>query len=132
MRDDRLYRELADATRQLTDRMTELTALTRGNHLNNILWSGTVTIPANGFHTFNFHVPMASVAVQASITAGLVTVVSDPPANPVPVDGPGVYTVGPDAFLCIPMTGRTLTIYGTVGDRVLVAVSSKPWPPAGA
>ena len=125
--------ELADAIRVLAGRVTELTELTRGNIVNHVLWSGTIAIPASGVHAFDFSVPMASFAAQASVAAGLITIAAAPPAGATPpVSGAGVFTVEPDGMICFPVTGRILSIYGSPGDFVAVAISTRPWPIAGA
>lgn len=124
--------ELAEWAKGLTAKMTELVSLARSGQLNNVLYSGTIKIPTEGYKSLDFSVPFASVAVQASATSGDVTVHSAGPENTAPIEGVGLITVAPDGFVCIPLTGNQLTIYGAAGDLVYVAVLSKPVPPSAA
>lgn len=133
MKDDpQLLRDFVEAAKGLSGRMTELAAAVRGLSVNNVLHSGTVQIPAAGHVMLEFQVSMASVMVQASQTAGDITIAAATPTSPAPTQGIGVVTIGPDAMLCVPLVGTVLTVYGQLNDLVYVAVSSRPWPPAGA
>jgi hypothetical protein len=125
---------VASALDQLSGRLTELGALVRGLSVNNVLFSGTVVIPTAGYAQLdNFTVSMASVAILAGGTAaGGAVATNAPPANTAPTSGVGVVPVRPGMFVCAPLTGTTLTIYGQPGDTLFVAVSSRPWPPFAA
>lgn len=124
--------DLVNALRALEGRVTELAELSRGNIVNHVLFSGTIQIPASGTFSMDFAVPMASVAVQASITGGSITVAAAPLSTTAPSSGIGVASIDTNALLCIPMTGRILSFYGSSGDLIYVAVSTRPWPVAGA
>lgn len=124
--------ELVDVARALVAHSTELAELTRGLTLNHVLFSGTVRLGSDGTYSVDFPVSFASVAVQASATGGDITVAAATRSSTTPTEGEGVWTVGPDAFLCIPMTGNTLTLYGAAGDLVGLAVLSRPQPPSAA
>ncbi len=123
---------VAAAIRALVGRTTELVEASRGLALNHVLYSGTILIPAVGYESLEFSVPMAAVMVNASDSAGDVAAASAPPTDPAPTYGKGVVTVSPGAMLTVPMTGPTLTIYGAAGDLVYVAVWTRAQPPAGA
>lgn len=125
---------VASALENLAGRMTELGALVRGNSIDNILFSGTVVIGSDGYATLdNFQVNMSSVAILAGSNASGGTVATNSPPNQVaPTSGTGVVPVRPGWFVCVPLVGNQLTIYGAPGDTVYVAVSSKPWPPSAS
>jgi hypothetical protein len=126
--------DLVDTARALIAGLTEVASLGRGLQLNHVLFSGSVILQGTGVGVSqqDWSVPFAMVAVQCASTSGGVTVAADTQANQAPTDGVGVFHVGPDAMMCWPITGRVLTIYGTPGDIVDVAVFSKPMPPSAA
>ncbi|HJW61415.1 MAG TPA: hypothetical protein VJ931_17425 [Actinomycetota bacterium] len=126
--------DVALALNKLAGRLTELGSLVRGLSINNVLFSGTVVIGADGYTTLdNFTVDMASVAILSGATAaGGAVAVNAPPANTPPTSGVGVLPVRPGMFVCAPLVGNVLTIYGEAGDVVWVGVSSRPWPPVAA
>lgn len=128
MRTDAVLAQLVDATRLLAHRLTQLTSLTRGLVLNDVLHSGTRIIPTEGHVALEFQVPMASVVIDTFAAAADVTIAAGPPAAR-PTHGIGVAHIGPGTYRTYPLTGNVLTVYGTAGDQVYIGVSARPWDP---
>lgn len=127
--DQALLEQLAHLANQTT-RQTELLTGLRGLALNDVLWAGTVTLDARGVGTVSNAVPFASFGVWHRGLAGDLVVVAGTEEGSPPNDGPGVFRdVGPGDALVWPATGSSLTIYGTAGDRVVVALWATLQPP---
>lgn len=109
-------------------RLTELAAEIRGLALNNVLLSELITIPATGITSRDTSTTYASVGVWAYGT-DQVTVDSGPVAAAAPDAGIGVLIVPSKAGVVWPLVGTTLSIYGTPGDKLLLALWSKPQCP---
>lgn len=121
-----LTQQLAELVNETT-RQTGLLAELKGLSLNDVLQSGTVLLDANGQAELHSSVPYASVGVWsygAEVTVTSATAAADAPAY-----GLGVIPVPAGAAIVWPLTGTSLTIHGTAGELVLVALWSKPqWP----
>lgn len=116
-------------------RLTQLMSSLRGLILNNVLWIaevdfGNVGAPDAGSFTRGFSTPFASVAVWNGSTH-LVTIAAEGIQALAPTRGNGVARVNPGRMKCVPMVGTQLSLYGTQGDTVTVAVYANPQPPAG-
>lgn len=108
-------------------RITELVGLVRGNVLNHVLYAGSVVLDDNGVAELGTAVNFATVAVRDTGGDGL-TVTTEPLRESAPGSGTGVILV--TDFLCWPLVGTVLTIYGTPGTVVNVALYADPQPPS--
>jgi hypothetical protein len=137
MKSDAALADLGEQIRAMSGRMTELVALARGNQLNNVLYAGTIQIPAAiaggpACETWDFKVPIAAVMVDATEAAAPVTAVAGPPASQIPPSGAGVLRCTGGLSKVVPMAGTMLTIYGTPGDFVFIGVWTRPQPPTAS
>ena len=124
-------RDVVDALERLTERLehlhareTETAALLRGLSLNNVLFSGSITIPSSGVWSKDFSVPFAAVGLYA--TAAL-TVTNDAGADSAGpgAAGPGICHVPASSFVQRNIAGRTVSIYGAAGTVVDLEVLAK-------
>lgn len=123
--------ELVDAIASMNTRMTEVAALLRGLSLNNVLYGGSLRLDANGHADLEFTVPAAAVAVSNPTDASVtLTVAAGTLQAAAPAPGPGVLFIAPGHAVVLPITGRTLSFYGTPAGAVTVAVFSTPQPPS--
>lgn len=115
----------------LSQRMTAFAALTRGLAVNDVLWSGTAALDANGRAELNFEVPFASISVGYG---GAGSVLFGPSVTDGQGSGPGIFACGPSQQVTMPTTGRRLGIVGlgnwSPGDLLSIAVLARPAAPA--
>lgn len=119
--------EVRAAMEAQSTRLTEMVVVLRGLSLNEVLRSELLILDDTGIAERNTSVAYASVGVWA--LDGDVTVTSSARAAAAPASGIGVIPVPAAAAIVWPLTGTTLTVYGTAGDRVLVTLWSKPQCP---
>lgn len=125
--------ELAQEVRQLGGRLTEAVAELHGLVINDCLATETLIFPATGVIARDWTVPYGSVAVHnGSGTSQKVTVTNQGHGDRAPVSGLGVVPVPAGAAVTANLSGRTLTLYGTPGERVVLSVFTKSQPPAWA
>lgn len=124
--DQALLEQLAVLANQTT-RMTEEMAQLRGLSLNNVLWAGTVLLDADGRANIDVGVTYASFGAWALGAA--ITVTSSSSGATAPAYGPGVFPMPGGTAMVWPMAGHELNVYGTAGDRVVVALWSTPQCP---
>jgi hypothetical protein len=130
--------QIAAAVREglepLAGRMTEYAAALRGNSLNQILRSETIIIGGTSGRSYshrNFAVPFAMVGAWA--LEDEITVVAGPvQGDTAPRSGIGVMPVMAGTPVVWPLTGNELAIYGTAGQRVLLAVWARAVDPAAS
>jgi len=114
-------------------RMTETMAQVRGLAPNDVLWCGSVNLAAPNYAAdFDFEVPYASVFVAVGDAAAGLMISNGP------FPGPGSVSVGTGtvpaigAVCCVPLTGRTLSIWAaeaTTSLTAAVVVLGRPVPP---
>lgn len=124
---DQAALELRATLEAQTTRLTELATVLRGLTLNEVLRSELVLIPPGGVVERNVSSTYASVGAWA--LDGDVTVTSAAPAAAAPLEGIGVILVPNGAAVVWPLTGTTVTVYGTPGQRVLLTLWAKPQCP---
>jgi hypothetical protein len=95
-----------------------------------VLYQGTLLVPANGYITHNFTQAYNMVAL-ANLGAASVIVQNAGPqtAGYPPLQGSGLVTVPAGMFRCFTMRGTAITIYGPVGQQIDLAVYVRPRPP---
>lgn len=91
----------------------------------------TWTLDTTGVLSRDWGVPFLSVAI-ANHGAADMTAVSGPAGNTAVTSGAGVALVKAGRAGCWPLYGNSLTIYGTAGDRLTLAVFTREQPPAWA
>lgn len=112
--------------------LTELVALTKGSAVNGVLESGTWVIPAGGVLTRDFTVPFGGVIVGNIDAAAPITLSPGYANSTAPREGVGVVVVGSGALVAHTIAGREFSVYGPVGARVYLVVTTKaPTPTAG-
>jgi hypothetical protein len=111
-----------------TTRLTEIPGLLRGLILNSVLRSELVTFDATGVVERNTSTPYASLGVW---NYGEEVIASSSPPQPdaAPTGGIGVIIVPSLAAVVWPLTGTTITLYGTPGDQALLALWATPQCP---
>jgi hypothetical protein len=119
--------EMRSTLENQSTRLTQLASEIRGLSLNSVLLSELVEIPASGITHRDTSTPYASVGVWAY--SGQVTVDSGSAGGLAPTAGIGVIVVPSGGGVVWPLVGTTLSIYGTAGDQVLIALWSKPQCP---
>lgn len=124
---DQALASMAAAIEGLATRVTDLAGLTRGLMLNNVIRSELVVLDDDGRAAVNSSVPFASVGIVCFDDA--VTVNAGTLQEDVPTAGIGVIPLPGAAAIVWPLTGSTLSLYGTAGDRVLVTIWEKPQCP---
>ena len=107
--------------------------------INGVLFVGVATFdgtaPAIGHVSLTVGTPFGGVAVWNNLGAGLVTVQSGGPSDTVPAlpsggqAQPGRLVIPGGGFVCAPLVGRTLTLYGLAGAAVNVVLTVNPYPP---
>lgn len=125
---DTAIAELRSTIENQSTRLTELASEIRGLSLNNVLLSELITIPASGICRRDTSTTYASVGAWALTSQ--VTLDSGPEQAAAPTRGIGVLVIPGKVGIVWPLVGTTLSIYGTPGDRVLVALWSKPQCPS--
>lgn len=123
--DQAMLDQLAELLNETT-RQTSILRELRGLSLNDVLYAGTVTLDADGRAHVTTSTAFASVGVWA--LGDPVTVQNAPPTSP-PAAGLGVILLPAGGAVVWPLVGADVTIYGTAGDRVLLALWSTPQCP---
>lgn len=121
---------LATEVRHLGGRVTAAVAELHGVVINHCLLTETVLFPATGRCHREWHVPYGSVAIHNGSAGSKVTVTNATPSDTAPVAGTGVVVVPAGAAVTANITGHTLVVYGTPGERAVLSVFTKPQPPA--
>jgi hypothetical protein len=111
------------------DRISALASVLKELVVAECLQTTTLALSADGIATFDWSGGFASVAVT-NTSAAAVTVTTDTPAAAAPTTGTGVGLCPPGKGTVYNMTGHTVTLYGTPGDRVTLSVFARPQPPA--
>lgn len=126
-----LVRQQLDAIRTAMQTMTEQAAKLAGQAVNNVLEVCTVAIPTEGYITRQYHVAAGSIALSnmATTATNLMTVTTGGVGSAAP-DGTGSYKVAGGTERTIPLASRSLTIWGTAGDRVSFSVFTAAVQPA--
>jgi hypothetical protein len=119
------------AVHELGGRMTKAIADLHGLVVNDCLTTQTVVLDASGAWSADWPISFGSVAVHNG-GAGALTVTTNSTADAAPVSGVGVAPVPAGCATVLNMAGRTLSLYGTPGARVVVQVFTKAQPPAWA
>lgn len=123
--------ETLAALAHATGRNTEAVARLHGLLVNDVIATETVKMPATGLCERSYQVPYGYVTVAnygtnpitfAAATAG------DPSAPP--TAGVGVVRVPAGRFASVPISGRSLTLYGTAGDVAVLSVTTRGHRPA--
>jgi hypothetical protein len=112
----------------ITERMTEIAALSRGLNSNDVILNGLYTIGADGTVSKTTHVPYASIAVS-NHGANDMWLASGAPGSSHPLNGPAVFLVPARGFIVANMASSELTLFGTAGDQASLQVFSRPQPP---
>jgi len=114
----------------ISGRFTQFVGELRGLLLNDCLRFQTVLFDANGQADMNqfADVPYAGLAVW-NIGTGAVTVEAGPPQGLAPLQGIGVMRIPAGGSAGWPSTGTTLSMYGTAGQPVAVALYAKSIQP---
>ncbi len=120
--------DLAIALHELREGMSSLVSHLRGMAVNEVIFSGDITIPGAGVWAGDWSVPFASMAVFNS-GATPVVVASGPPGVQAP-SGPSAHIIGAGAGQVINLTGRELSIYGAAGIGLNLQLFMKPQPPS--
>lgn len=125
---------LARAYEALAQHSSEVASFLRSNQVNRVLLSGLVVLGADGTWTpeTGFVVPYAAISVYNHHATDAVYVLSSQPTATLPTltaPGPGrfeqgVQRVDAKTTRQFPMTGTQLSIMGTAGTVVSLAVSS--------
>lgn len=123
--DQALLDQLAELLNETT-RQTSILRELRGLSLNDVLYAGTVTLDDQGRAHVGTSTAFASVGVWA--LEGAITVQNAPPTS-APDAGLGVIPMPAGGAVVWPLVGADVTIYGTAGDRVLLALWSTPQCP---
>jgi hypothetical protein len=121
-------RELADLIYQLATSTEEIGKL-RSQLVNDVLTSGLSILDSNGLVTFEFRVPMGSVAIANHSSWDLVIHAGGAGAS-APGAGRGVHKVPAGIQRTINLTGHVLTIYGQPGATVSVEIFTGTQPPS--
>ena len=114
---------VADRLAVIDRHLTDNVAAIRGLSLNQVLWSGSGTLDANGQARKEFTVPAASFSIENRGAHTMTVIVSDAPGD-APGPGPGVHVVVAGAFRRWNVTGRCVQILGTAGDPFDLEVKS--------
>lgn len=123
--------ELAAEVRALGGRLTSAIADLHGLVVNDCLGTETTALNAAGVASRDWVVPFGSIAVHNG-GAGPLTISTAPLAETAPLTGTGVVVIPSGAAAVVNLAGRTLTLYGTAGARVVLSVFTKAQPPAWA
>lgn len=121
--DQAVLETLAAFANQAT-RLTEELAQLRGLSLNHVLWSGTVVLDDTGVASIQVSTTYASFGAWALGDA--ITVTNSSSGGEAPSAGAGVFPMPAGSTMVWPLVGHELVIYGTPGDLVIVALTSKP------
>lgn len=107
--------ELIEAVREMHTGMTAVIGRLAGRMANDVLAVETQPIPAEGYLTREFGVPIGAVKI-VNLGAQRMTVHAAGPGGQAPTNGVGVAVVPAGAHDVIPVAGHQFTIYGTAGD----------------
>ncbi|MGW5978765.1 hypothetical protein ACWFMH_19635 [Bacillus altitudinis] len=113
----------------VSDKVSALAAAIKEMVVAECLTTQTLQISPAGFAEFSYPVPFASVAVT-NLSAQPLTVTTQTPAETAPVTGTGVAVVPANSGAAHNLAGRSLTVYGTAGDRVTLSIFTRPTAPA--
>lgn len=116
---------LAGVLAALEGRLTQAVDSIRGQVINGVLFTGTVTLGADGTYSTSFEVPFGAVAIGNS-TGGVLTFANDGPQISAPASGVGVMAVAAGQDSTFSIVGRDLTLYGPAGAVVQLAVYDRP------
>jgi hypothetical protein len=120
--DKALTAELLESLRHQAQTTTEWMERLAGQAINNVLevWSGT--FDTTGVITREYSVAAGAIEVSnLGVAANLVTVSSSAPGSGAP-SGTGTYVIAGATRRTIALASRTVTLYGTAGDRIAFQV----------
>lgn len=123
-----LIERLSNALDQWTAQTTAVVAQLAGLSLNSVLRSELVVFDASGYAEMQSAVPYASVGCIAY--GQTVTLSANGHEGTPPTRGIGVIAVPAGKAVVWPLTGTTLGVYGTAGERALVTIWSAPQVPS--
>jgi len=95
-----------------------------------VLACETWQFDSHGVITRSWHVPFASVAVDARASTQPVTVTSSPVSEVIPTSGVGLAVIPTGKAAVCNIAGRALTLYGKAGDTVTIQVFPAAQSPA--
>lgn len=127
--------ELLEALRHQANTQTEFMERLAGQAINNVLevWSGV--IPAEGYIQKQWHVAAGCIEVNnLGVAANLMTVSTASPGagGNIAPSGTGTYVIAGQTRRTVALASRTVTIYGTPGDRVAIQVFTAALRPGTA
>ncbi|MGH3180316.1 MAG: hypothetical protein ACRDOE_00175 [Streptosporangiaceae bacterium] len=112
----------------LVDRhMTDAVAALRGLQVNEILWSGSGAVDANGQWRKEFTVPAAAFAVL-NTSAAAIQVVADTPGD-APGTGAGVHHIAAGKFARWNVAGRAVQVLGVAASTFELEALARPVDP---
>jgi hypothetical protein len=120
--------DLAAEIHDLGGRLTSAVSALHGLVVNECLSTETLILDGSGNAVRWWTVPFGSVAVH-NTGANTLVLANQPMAGAAPASGVGVVLVPPNSAVCVNLVGRTLSLYGTIGARVVLSVFTKPQPP---
>lgn len=123
--------ELAAEVREMGGRITAAIADLHGLVINDCLSTETLILDGSGTAQRNWTVPYGSISAHNG-GAGPLTLTTAPAAATAPSSGLGVAVLPSGAAGTVNMAGRSLTLYGTAGARVVLSVFTRSQPPAWA
>jgi hypothetical protein len=116
-------------TAKLSGLVTELAQWFKGGTVNDVLFSGSVAIPAGGVYSGDWSAPFGFVVLANLGTTTMTLVAGGNAESTAPPNGPGVHVVPPGAVVGVLMADRALGIIGTAADRALLQVTAGPRRP---
>jgi hypothetical protein len=120
--------DLAGEVRKLGGRLTTAVSDLHGLVVNECLSSETLILDGAGNASRWWTVPFGSVAIH-NTGANTLVVANQPMAGSAPKSGVGVILVPPNSAVCANVSGRILSLYGTIGAQVVLSVFTKTQPP---
>jgi hypothetical protein len=126
--------ELAAAGQAFLERQTRVEQYLRAFSVNDVLWSGSISLAATGQWTKSFTVDIAALTVVnlTAVDVDFTTGRNDFTWHP----GPGQFQAPPLSILTMPVTGRSISVWTDAGALpvapVLVVASAMPLPPYGS
>jgi len=116
-----LTAELLEEIRRLNETSSEMAARLRSGILNGVLLVELAVFDATGLVERTFNTTAGSAAIVNHGSADII--VSSAPAGPAaPGQGKGIQLIPAGAGMTVPVGTRTLTLYGTTGQKVSVQV----------
>lgn len=109
---------------------TEVASLLTGLSKNGVLGVGIANIAADGSWSKSWRAPFAAVAIVNPSAGALLVAAAVGESGQPPGNGPGMFRVPAAAFICFPLTGPNLTVYGAVAAEFSYAVYTHPQPPS--